>query len=38
MLHPQLPMVATLEARVRRAFDPAGVFESGRFLDSSDAD
>ena len=27
-----------LEARVRRAFDPAGVFETGRFLDAADAD
>ena len=26
-----LPGVAALEARVRRAFDPAGVFETGRF-------
>ncbi len=30
-LHPQAPGVAALEARVRRAFDPAGVFETGRF-------
>jgi glycolate oxidase FAD binding subunit len=30
-LHPAGPGVAALEARVRRAFDPAGVFETGRF-------
>jgi glycolate oxidase FAD binding subunit len=30
-LHPQPAPVAALEARVRRAFDPAGVFETGRF-------
>jgi glycolate oxidase FAD binding subunit len=37
-LHPQsLPLMA-LEARVRRAFDPMGVFETGRFLDQTDAD
>ncbi|MES2492484.1 MAG: FAD-binding protein [Pseudomonadota bacterium] len=30
-LHPPLPAVAALEERVRRAFDPAGVFETGRF-------
>jgi glycolate oxidase FAD binding subunit len=30
-LHPQPSGVAALEARVRRAFDPAGVFETGRF-------
>ena len=30
-LHPTAPGVAALEARVRRAFDPAGVFETGRF-------
>lgn len=29
--HPPRPGVAALEARVRRAFDPAGVFETGRF-------
>jgi glycolate oxidase FAD binding subunit len=38
MSHPQPAPVAALEARVRRAFDPAGVFETGRFLDQSDAD
>lgn len=37
-LHPRHPAVAALEARVRRAFDPAGVFETGRFLDTADAD
>jgi glycolate oxidase FAD binding subunit len=30
-LHPQAPGVAALEARVRHAFDPMGVFETGRF-------
>lgn len=30
-LHPQPQPLALLEARVRRAFDPAGVFETGRF-------
>jgi glycolate oxidase FAD binding subunit len=30
-LHPQPPALAALEARVRRAFDPNGVFETGRF-------
>jgi glycolate oxidase FAD binding subunit len=29
--HPADPGVAALEARVRRAFDPAGLFETGRF-------
>jgi glycolate oxidase FAD binding subunit len=37
MQHPRAPGVAALEARVRRAFDPAGVFETGRFLDLPDA-
>jgi glycolate oxidase FAD binding subunit len=32
-LHPRSPAIAALEARIRRAFDPAGVFETGRFLD-----
>jgi glycolate oxidase FAD binding subunit len=32
-LHPPQPGVAALEARVRASFDPAGVFETGRFLD-----
>jgi len=30
-LHPQPAGAAALETRVRRAFDPAGVFETGRF-------
>ncbi len=30
-LHPQPHALAALEARVRRAFDPDGVFETGRF-------
>ena len=30
-LHPSAPGVAALEARVRRAFDPLGVLETGRF-------
>ncbi len=30
-LHPQPPALAAIEARVRRAFDPNGVFETGRF-------
>ena len=29
--HPPVPAVAALETRVRRAFDPNGVFETGRF-------
>jgi glycolate oxidase FAD binding subunit len=33
-----VPGVARLAERVRRAFDPAGVFETGRFLDHEDAD
>jgi len=37
-LHPQPSGVRALEARVRRAFDPAGVFETGRFGDQTDAD
>jgi glycolate oxidase FAD binding subunit len=37
-LHPQAPGVRALEGRVRRAFDPNGVFETGRFLDPADAD
>jgi glycolate oxidase FAD binding subunit len=35
--HPRPPGVAGLEARVRRAFDPNAVFETGRFLDTIDA-
>lgn len=30
-LHPQPPALAAIEERVRRAFDPNGVFETGRF-------
>lgn len=30
-LHPQPAALAAIEARVRRAFDPGGVFETGRF-------
>jgi glycolate oxidase FAD binding subunit len=33
-LHPQPEPVRALEARVRRAFDPAGLFETGRLLDA----
>lgn len=33
-LHPQPRGIAALETKVRRAFDPAGVFETARFLDS----
>jgi glycolate oxidase FAD binding subunit len=36
--HPRSPGVMALEERVRRAFDPAGVFETGRFLDFAHAD
>lgn len=36
--HPRVPAVAALEFRVRRAFDPHGIFETGRFLDHSNAD
>jgi len=36
-LHPETPGKAVLSARVRLAFDPAGVFETGRFLDQTDA-
>ena len=36
--HPQSSGVAALEMRVRRAFDPAGVFETGRFERSGHAD
>lgn len=35
--HPRAPGVMALEARVRRAFDPSGIFETGRFLDDADA-
>jgi glycolate oxidase FAD binding subunit len=37
-LHPPGPGVGALEQRIRRAFDPAGIFETGRFLDTVDAD
>jgi glycolate oxidase FAD binding subunit len=33
-LHPQPAPVEALEARIRRAFDPMGVFETGRFGDA----
>jgi len=36
--HPRAAGVAALEARVRRAFDPAGIFETGRFLGEGHAD
>jgi len=36
--HPRAPGVAALEARVRRAFDPAGVFATARFAEDCDAD
>jgi len=36
--HPRAGGVMALERRVRRAFDPAGVFETGRFLGEADAD
>jgi glycolate oxidase FAD binding subunit len=36
--HPRSAGVAALEARVRRAFDPAGVFETGRFMERVVAD
>jgi glycolate oxidase FAD binding subunit len=35
--HPRASGVAALEARVRRAFDPKDVFETGRFLDETHA-
>lgn len=37
-LPPRAAGVAALEQRVRRAFDPAGVFASGRFREDVDAD
>jgi glycolate oxidase FAD binding subunit len=37
-LHPPQAGVGALEARVRAAFDPTGVFETGRFLDVAHAD
>jgi glycolate oxidase FAD binding subunit len=36
--HPRAQGVLALEARVRRAFDPKGVFVSGRFAEDGDAD
>jgi len=36
--HPQPRSMAALSERVRRAFDPRGLFETGRFLDANDAD
>ncbi|NBB50425.1 glycolate oxidase subunit GlcE [Rhizobium sp. CRIBSB] len=36
--HPQPKAMAALSERVRRAFDPQGLFETGRFLDTHDAD
>jgi glycolate oxidase FAD binding subunit len=33
VFHPPSAGVAALEARIRRAFDPAGLFETGRFRD-----
>lgn len=37
-LHPPAPGVATIEQRVRAAFDPAGVFASQRFASQGAAD
>lgn len=37
-LHPGAPSVVALEARVRAAFDPRGVWETGRFLEDAYAD
>jgi glycolate oxidase FAD binding subunit len=37
-LHPEQSGVAALAQRVRRAFDPSGLFETGRFPDCPDAD
>lgn len=37
-LHPRAAGVAALEQRVRRAFDPAGVFATRRFMEDADAD
>jgi len=37
-LHPASPGVARIERAVRAAFDPAGVFQTGRFLDMPRAD
>ncbi|MGD9812434.1 MAG: glycolate oxidase subunit GlcE [Sphingobium sp.] len=35
-LHPQHARITALETRLRRAFDPAGVFETGRFGGAGD--
>lgn len=37
-LQPRAAGVMALEQRVRRAFDPAGVFTTGRFMEDADAD
>ncbi|MDF8334611.1 FAD-binding protein [Novosphingobium cyanobacteriorum] len=37
-LQPRAAGVMALEQRVRRAFDPAGVFATGRFMEDADAD
>ncbi|PTQ11581.1 FAD-linked oxidase [Sphingomonas oleivorans] len=37
-LHPEAPGVAALSRRIRQAFDPAGVFETGRFPERPRAD
>ncbi|WP_298222275.1 FAD-binding protein [Acidocella sp.] len=37
-LHPQPPAIEALYRRIRRAFDPLGVFETNRFLDETNAD
>lgn len=36
--HPRHPRLAALEERVRRAFDPDGLFETGRFVGEGHAD
>ena len=36
--HPRAPGVMALEQRVRRSFDPAGVFVTGRFTEDAHAD
>ncbi|QDC37753.1 FAD-binding protein [Sphingobium fuliginis] len=35
--HPRTSGVVAIEQRVRRSFDPAGIFETGRFLDEQHA-
>jgi glycolate oxidase FAD binding subunit len=37
-LHPRAPGVTALESRVRRAFDPLGVFATARFAEDAHAD